>query len=188
MNHVLIDHIEVSNVGYTVYNKKKKLPCMSSKLTLTCRRWNARLSFSPHYNTIRRYLFNILWQNGFVRVDTSKTMQWYIFQMHIIMLNYIAYNNSLDGSEWSLYDAFFNKINASLSNCQIAYKSVWDQKKRIVLEMHQLFYITLAYIVYTYIKSSCWSINVKCKHKERLIFDRLSVRVFFRLLNFPKSW
>jgi len=30
-------------------------------------------------------------------------------------------------------------------------------------------------------------INVKSKHEERLIFDRLSVRVFFRLLNIPKS-
>jgi len=30
-------------------------------------------------------------------------------------------------------------------------------------------------------------INVKSKQEERLIFDRLFVRVFFRLLNFPKS-
>jgi len=47
---------------------------------------------------------------------------------------------------------FLAKINASLSNCHIACKN------RVVLKMLQLFYITLAYIVYTYIKSSCWSI------------------------------
>jgi len=35
--------------------------------------------------------------------------------------------------------------------------------------------------------SKCCFINVTSKHKERLIFDRLSVRVFLRLLNFPKS-
>jgi len=35
--------------------------------------------------------------------------------------------------------------------------------------------------------SKCYFINVKWKHEERLIFDRLFVRVFLRLLNFPKS-
>jgi len=33
----------------------------------------------------------------------------------------------------------------------------------------------------------CCFINVKSKHKETLIFDRLFVRVFLRLINFPKS-
>ena len=33
----------------------------------------------------------------------------------------------------------------------------------------------------------CCFINVKSKHDERLIFDRLFVRVFLRQLNFPKS-
>jgi len=35
--------------------------------------------------------------------------------------------------------------------------------------------------------SMCYFINVKSKHEERLIFDRLFVRVFLRLLNLPKS-
>ena len=33
----------------------------------------------------------------------------------------------------------------------------------------------------------CCLMNVKGKHEERLIFDRVFVRVFLRLLNFPKS-
>jgi len=35
--------------------------------------------------------------------------------------------------------------------------------------------------------SKCCFINVNSKHNERLIFDRLSVRDFCRLLNFTKS-
>jgi len=35
--------------------------------------------------------------------------------------------------------------------------------------------------------SKCYFINVKSKHEDRLIFDGLFVRVFLRLLNFPKS-
>jgi len=34
--------------------------------------------------------------------------------------------------------------------------------------------------------SMCYFIIVKRKHEERLIFDRLFVRVFPRLLDFPK--
>ena len=36
--------------------------------------------------------------------------------------------------------------------------------------------------------SKCCFINVTSKHGERLISDRLFVRVFLRLLNLPKSW
>ena len=101
---------------------------VSSKLTWTCIRWNSFLTFSPHYNKIRRYVFNILWQTGFVY-------------------------------PWSLCEIFeLTKINASLSNCQNA--CMFETRKpRIILKMLQLFYINLAYIVYTYIKSSCWSIK-----------------------------
>jgi len=35
--------------------------------------------------------------------------------------------------------------------------------------------------------SKCYFIKVKGKHEEKLVFDRLFVRVFLRLLNFPKS-
>jgi len=35
--------------------------------------------------------------------------------------------------------------------------------------------------------SKCCFINVKSKHEEKLIFDRVFVRVFFRLLYFTKS-
>jgi len=35
--------------------------------------------------------------------------------------------------------------------------------------------------------SKCHFINIKGKHEERHIFDRLFVRIFLRLLNFPKS-
>jgi len=35
--------------------------------------------------------------------------------------------------------------------------------------------------------SKCYFINVKRKHEKRFIFDRLFIRVFLRLLNFPKS-
>jgi len=35
--------------------------------------------------------------------------------------------------------------------------------------------------------SKCHFIDVKGKHEERHIFDRLFVRVFIKLLNFPKS-
>ena len=41
-------------------------------------------------------------------------------------------------------------------------------------------------VMFVYI-SKCNFINVNRKHEERLIFDRLFVRVFLRLLNFPKS-
>jgi len=40
--------------------------------------------------------------------------------------------------------------------------------------------------LYVYM-SKCYFINVKNKHEERLTFDRLFVRVFLRLLNFPTS-
>jgi len=53
------------------------------------------------------------------------------------------------------------------------------------VESHRLLCCVPTLYVYM---SKCYFINVKRKHEERHLFERLFVRVFLRLLNFPKSW
>ena len=52
----------------------------------------------------------------------------------------------------------------------------------IKVESHRFLCCVSTFYVYM---SKCCFIDFKSKHKERLIFDRLFVRVFLRLLNFP---
>jgi len=61
-----------------------------------------------------------------------------------------------------------------------------ELKHDIITQKLQIIVFFAVFLTLYVHMSKCCFINVKNKHKERLIIDRLFVRVYLRLLNFPK--